>query len=55
MPIKPVPGSWLFVFAVLEMSERFRQVSFPPQYMPVGGLSSGLNVLLAETVRIMRR
>ena len=40
-PVKLLIGGLLLVFASLEVSERFRSVSLPPKYLPVGGLLSG--------------
>jgi uncharacterized protein len=40
-PIKVTIGGLLLLFASLEFSRRFRQLSFAPQYLPIGGLLSG--------------
>ena len=40
-PIKLVVGLLLLLFASLEISPRFRKVSFGAQHMPFGGLLSG--------------
>ena len=40
-PVKLVVGLLLLLFAVLEFSPRFREMSFGPKYMPVGGMLSG--------------
>lgn len=40
-PVKLVVGLLLLLFASLEISPRFRKLSFGPQYMPFGGLLSG--------------
>lgn len=40
-PAKLVIGGLLVVFASLEVSARFRRVSFPSGYLPIGGLLSG--------------
>lgn len=40
-PVKLVVGLLLLVFASLELSTRFRALSFGPRYMPLGGLLSG--------------
>lgn len=54
MPIKLVVGSLLLIFAVLEISERFRQVSFGPEYLPIGGLLSGFFGGLSGTQGALR-
>lgn len=38
---KLVVGALLLVFAVAELSPRFRALSFPPSYLPLGGVLSG--------------
>ena len=40
-PVKLVVGFLLLLFASLEISPRFRKLSFGVQYMPLGGLLSG--------------
>lgn len=40
-PVKLAVGSALLLFASLELSARFQQLSFSPRYLPVGGLLSG--------------
>jgi uncharacterized membrane protein YfcA len=40
-PIKVTIGGLLLLFASLEFSGQFRQLSFAPQYLPIGGLLSG--------------
>lgn len=40
-PVKLVVGLLLLLFASLELSPRFRKLSFGPQHMPLGGLLSG--------------
>src|SRR5690606_528742 len=40
-PVSLVVGLLLLVFALLELSPQFRQLSFGPQFMPLGGLLSG--------------
>lgn len=40
-PVKLVVGLLLVIFASLELLPRFRNLSFGPQYMPLGGLLSG--------------
>ena len=39
--VKIVIGLILVAFAVLELTPWFQRLSFPPQYMPVGGIASG--------------
>lgn len=41
MPVKAVIGSLIALFAVLELSPRFQALSFPPRWLPLGGLLSG--------------
>lgn len=40
-PIKASVGLLIVVFALLELSPAFARLSFPPQWLPVGGLVSG--------------
>lgn len=40
-PVQLVVGALLLVFASLEFSARFQQLSFGPRWMPLGGLLSG--------------
>ena len=40
-PVKLVVGLLLLLFASLELLPRFRDLSFGPKYMPLGGLLSG--------------
>lgn len=40
-PVKVAIGGLLIVFASLEFSERFGRLSFPPRFLPLGGLLSG--------------
>ena len=40
-PAKLIIGILLLFFATAEVSPAFRRLSFPPQYLPVGGLLSG--------------
>jgi uncharacterized membrane protein YfcA len=40
-PIGAALGAVLLVFALLELSPRFRALSFAPRWMPLGGLASG--------------
>jgi len=40
-PVKLVMGLLLLLFALAELLPRFRDVSFGPRYLPVGGLLSG--------------
>ena len=40
-PVKLVVGLLLLLFALAELLPRFRDLSFGPQYLPVGGLLSG--------------
>jgi uncharacterized membrane protein YfcA len=40
-PVNLVVGVLLLLFASLELSPRFRSLSFGPQYLPVGGVLSG--------------
>ena len=40
-PIKLVVGSLLLVFAAIELIPRLRDMTFPPRYLPLGGLLSG--------------
>lgn len=40
-PVELVIGGLLLLFASLEFSKRFRQLSFAPKYLPIGGLLSG--------------
>jgi len=40
-PVKLVVGLLLLLFALAELLPRFRDMSFGPQYLPVGGLLSG--------------
>lgn len=40
-PVEVVIGGLLLLFASLEFSRRFRQLSFAPKYLPIGGLLSG--------------
>lgn len=40
-PIKLVIGLLLLGFTVLELTPRFRKLSFPPRYLPLGGFVSG--------------
>lgn len=54
MPIKLVVGSLLLVFSVLEISERFRRISFGPRFMPIGGLLSGFFGGLSGTQGALR-
>lgn len=39
--LKVVVGVVLIVFALLELTPRFQELSFGPKYMPLGGLLSG--------------
>lgn len=41
MPVKLVVGLLLLLFALAELLPRLREVSFPPRYMPLGGVLSG--------------
>ena len=40
-PVKLVVGAVLFLFALIELLPRFRDVSFVSRYMPIGGFLSG--------------
>jgi uncharacterized membrane protein YfcA len=40
-PVKLVIGAVIVTFALLELSPRFAALTFPPQYLPLGGLLSG--------------
>ena len=40
-PAKVAIGALLLVFASLELSARFARLSFPPRYLPLGGVLSG--------------
>ena len=40
-PVKFVIGLLLLVFALLEFLPAFRNLAFPPEYLPVGGVLSG--------------
>jgi uncharacterized membrane protein YfcA len=40
-PVKLVVGAILLVFALVEITPRLRDLSFPPGAMPLGGLASG--------------
>lgn len=40
-PVKLVVGLLLVVFAVAELLPRLREISFGPEYLPLGGLLSG--------------
>lgn len=39
--VKIVIGTILVAFAVLELTPWFQRLSFPPRYMPLGGIASG--------------
>ena len=41
MPVKLVVAVLLIVFAGIELSPRFAQLTFPQRYLPVGGILSG--------------
>ncbi len=41
MPVKLVVAVLLIIFAGLELSSRFAQLTFPRRYLPVGGVLSG--------------
>lgn len=41
MPVKLVVAVLLIVFAGIELSPRFAQLTFPQRYLPVGGVLSG--------------
>lgn len=41
MPVSLVVGTLLLLFASLELLPRLRNLSFPPAYMPLGGIASG--------------
>lgn len=41
MPIKLVVAALMATFAVIEMSPRFKQLSIPPKYLPLGGVVTG--------------
>ena len=53
-PVKLVVGSALLLFASLELSDRFRQLSFSPRYLPIGGLLSGFFGGLSGTQGALR-
>ena len=40
-PVKLVVGVLLLLFSALELLPRFRDLSFPPRYLPLGGVLSG--------------
>ena len=40
-PLKLVIGGLLFIFAWFDLLPRLRELSFPPRYIPIGGLLSG--------------
>ncbi len=40
-PLKLVIGGLLFIFAWFDLLPRLRELSFPPRYVPIGGLLSG--------------
>jgi len=40
-PVKLAIGMLLLAFATLELSQRFRHLSFAPRWLPLGGLLSG--------------
>src|SRR5439155_22719196 len=41
LPVKVVIGLLMVVFAVMEVLPRWQQVSFPKQYLPLGGILCG--------------
>jgi hypothetical protein len=41
MPVSLVVGTLLLLFASMELLPRLRNLSFPPAYMPLGGIASG--------------
>lgn len=41
VPVKLVVGVLLLTFALIEVVPRLRDMSFPPRYIPLGGLLSG--------------
>ena len=53
-PVKLAVGSALLVFASLELSAKFRQLSFSPRLLPVGGLLSGFFGGLSGTQGALR-
>lgn len=53
-PVKLAVGFALLVFASLELSARFQQLSFSPRYLPVGGLLSGFFGGLSGTQGALR-
>lgn len=53
-PIKLVVGFLLLFFASLELSARFRQISFGQRYLPLGGLLSGFFGGLSGTQGALR-
>lgn len=53
-PVKLAVGSALLLFASLELSTRFRQLSFSPRYLAVGGLLSGFFGGLSGTQGALR-
>ena len=40
-PLKLVIGGLLFIFALFDLLPQLRALSFPPRYVPIGGLLSG--------------
>lgn len=53
-PVKLAVGSALLLFASLELSTRFRQLSFSPRYLSLGGLLSGFFGGLSGTQGALR-
>ena len=41
MPIKLIVGCVIILFVILELSPQFAAMTFPPKYLPLGGVLSG--------------